>query len=360
MSEEHHRARMAFLGGALNNLHIPSIGGMKKQFSKADQLVTQKISGTEGSKLDDDFSRLEKATDIYIDLQAEMQVNTREMLYPNPTVRAKMFTDKGISTLGVGVPNIPTGGIKGMAGVGGLTGQVDPDRALSDAMEKGGKKMIELYQDTACPFGDSLTITGESFGQLGDMRKSMEENVTQNYLTPLEDVQTRDLNEVARLRKKVAGHKLDYDCKKRHGAQGGELQDAERKFADSYKSSQVQMNNVLVNDAEYIMQLAALSSSLNDYHSGCVTILEDLVKQLKVTKGKAERRPRQEFNPRSLFEMTGTAPSSMNKNLSLDTGGQRKQQGGSKATTPQGSPWGSPVQTPSHGGSRPPSRPVRL
>ena len=25
---------MAFLGGALNNLHIPSIGGMKKQFSK--------------------------------------------------------------------------------------------------------------------------------------------------------------------------------------------------------------------------------------------------------------------------------------------------------------------------------------
>jgi hypothetical protein len=30
-----------------------------------------------------------------------MQTQTREVLYPNPTVRAKMVTDKGISTLGV-------------------------------------------------------------------------------------------------------------------------------------------------------------------------------------------------------------------------------------------------------------------
>ena len=36
---------------------------------QADQLVTQKISGTEATKLDDDFSRQEKHTDVYIDLQ---------------------------------------------------------------------------------------------------------------------------------------------------------------------------------------------------------------------------------------------------------------------------------------------------
>ena len=65
------------------------------------------------------------------------------------------------------------------------------------------------------------------------------------------------------------------------------------------QSSQLAMHNVLQNDSEYIMQLAALSSSLNvrhresksldndlkklvqDYHSGCVNILEDMVKQLK-------------------------------------------------------------------------------
>ena len=40
---------------------------------------------------------------------------------------------------------------------------------------------------------------------------------------------------MAHLRKKVAGHKLDYDCKKRHGTQGTDMVESEKKFADSYK-----------------------------------------------------------------------------------------------------------------------------
>ena len=32
-------------------------------------------------------------------------------------------------------------------------------------------------------------MAGESFNQLADLRKAMEENVTQNYLTPSEDMQ---------------------------------------------------------------------------------------------------------------------------------------------------------------------------
>ena len=39
---------------------------------QADQLVTQKITGTEVTKFDDDFSKLEKASDIYIDLQVKL------------------------------------------------------------------------------------------------------------------------------------------------------------------------------------------------------------------------------------------------------------------------------------------------
>ena len=34
-------------------------------------MVTQKITGTEVTKFDDDFSKLEKASDIYIDLQVK-------------------------------------------------------------------------------------------------------------------------------------------------------------------------------------------------------------------------------------------------------------------------------------------------
>ena len=92
--------------------------------------------------------------------------------------------------------------------------------------------------------------------------------------------QKKDLAQVAHLRRKVAGHKLDYDCKKRHGTQGTDLVDAERKFADSYQvprrfrccilqfritlqSAQLSMNSVIQNEQEYIMQVSALTSSLN-------------------------------------------------------------------------------------------------
>ena len=40
-------------------------------FSKADQLVTEKISGAEHTKLDEDFQKLEKATDVHIELQVK-------------------------------------------------------------------------------------------------------------------------------------------------------------------------------------------------------------------------------------------------------------------------------------------------
>ena len=68
---------------------------------------------------------------------------------------------------------------------------------------------------------------------------------------------------MAHHRKKVAGHKLDYDCKKRHGEQGTGMVDAERKFAESYKAAQLSMNNVMQNEQEYIMQVSALTTSLN-------------------------------------------------------------------------------------------------
>ena len=48
-------------------------------FSKADQLVTERISGAEHTKLDEDFQKLEKATDVHIELQvvwAQIQTHT--------------------------------------------------------------------------------------------------------------------------------------------------------------------------------------------------------------------------------------------------------------------------------------------
>ena len=39
--------------------------------------------------------------------------------------------------------------------------------------------------------------------------------------------------------------------------------ESEKKFAESYKAAQMSMNNVMMNEQEYIMQVAALSTSLN-------------------------------------------------------------------------------------------------
>ena len=47
--------------------------------------------------------------------------------------------------------------------------------------------------------------------------------------------QNKDLREVQATRKKLSGRKLDYDCKKRHGAEAEEIIEAERKFAESYQ-----------------------------------------------------------------------------------------------------------------------------
>lgn len=118
---------MSFLGGNLANLHIPTIGGIKKQFSKADQMVSEKMAGAEHTNVDEDFRKLEQATDVYIEMQGELQLKTREFINPNPNVRAKMITDSSISMLGVGVAS--------KVGIIPI-----PEKALGDSMEKGAKK----------------------------------------------------------------------------------------------------------------------------------------------------------------------------------------------------------------------------
>ena len=97
--------------------------------------------------------------------------------------------------------------ITGIANVGGLAGTQMPERVLSDAYEKGGKQMIgvdviiviifiiiylhnrhhfnshfimiilqsgsEHYQETDCPFGDSLMVMGEGFSQVNHLMTMM-------------------------------------------------------------------------------------------------------------------------------------------------------------------------------------------
>ncbi|XP_060035522.1 endophilin-A3 isoform X4 [Erinaceus europaeus] len=61
-----------------------SVAGLKKQFHKASQLLSEKISGIEGTRLDDDFLDMEKKIDITNKAVTEILSRTTEYLQPNP------------------------------------------------------------------------------------------------------------------------------------------------------------------------------------------------------------------------------------------------------------------------------------
>ena len=49
--------------------------GLKKQFNKANQFMSERITGVEGTKLDNDFQEMERRTDTFNDLVEDLQVS---------------------------------------------------------------------------------------------------------------------------------------------------------------------------------------------------------------------------------------------------------------------------------------------
>ncbi|XP_061041393.1 endophilin-A3-like isoform X3 [Eubalaena glacialis] len=67
-----------------------SVAGLEKQFHKASQLFSEKISGVEGTKLDDEFLDLERKIDVTNKAVAEILSKATEYLQPNPAYRVKL------------------------------------------------------------------------------------------------------------------------------------------------------------------------------------------------------------------------------------------------------------------------------
>ncbi|XP_056645256.1 endophilin-A isoform X10 [Diorhabda sublineata] len=248
-----------------------AFAGLKKQINKANQYVTEKMGGAEGTKLDLDFMDMERKTDVTVELVEELQVKTKEFLQPNPTARAKMAAVK--------------------------------EGVLGDCMLTYGKK---LGDDS--PFGLALIEMGEALKQMADVKYSLDDNIKQNFLEPLHHLQTKDLKEVMHHRKKLQGRRLDFDCKRRRQAKGSNIPDdeirmAEEKFAESLQLAQMGMFNLLENDVEQISQLATFAEGLLDYHSQCTEILKHLTETLSEKTDEAANRPKVEFVPKTLHDL---------------------------------------------------------
>ncbi|XP_031640087.1 endophilin-A isoform X2 [Contarinia nasturtii] len=260
-----------------------AFAGLKKQINKANQYVTEKMGGAEGTKLDLDFMDMERKTDVTNELVEEIQIKTKEFLQPNPTARAKMAAVKGISKL---------------SGQAKSNTYPQPEGLLSDCMLMYGKKL----GDNSI-FAEALIEMGESLRQMADIKYSLDDNIKQNFLEPLHHLQTKDLKEVMHHRKKLQGRRLDYDCKRRRQAKDDEIRGAEEKFAESLHLAQLGMYNLLENDVEQVSQMYTFSEALLEYHQQCADILKGLVETLQIKRDEAASRPKGEFVPKTLAEL---------------------------------------------------------
>ncbi|XP_055538554.1 endophilin-A isoform X2 [Wyeomyia smithii] len=318
-----------------------AFAGLKKQINKANQYVTEKMGGAEGTKLDLDFMDMERKTDVTVELVEELQAKTKEYLQPNPTARAKMAAVKGISKL---------------SGQAKSNTYPQPEGILADCMLTYGKK---LGDDSI--FANSLVEMGDSLKQMADVKYSLDDNIKQNFLEPLHQLQTKDLKEVMHHRKKLQGRRLDFDCKKRRQAKDDEIRSAEEKFAESLQLAQVGMYNLLENDVEQVSQLVTFAEGLLDYHSQCADILRVLVEVLHEKREEAANRPKTEFVPKTLADlnietlgsqdgMNGGSSSRLNspvnKPTHLELLGNGQAQARSTNASPLPSPMRSPARTP--------------
>nr|XP_032514303.1 endophilin-A-like isoform X5 [Danaus plexippus plexippus] len=260
-----------------------AFAGLKKQINKANQYVTEKMGGAEGTKLDLDFMEMERKTDVTCELVEELQIKTKEFLQPNPTARAKMAAVKGISKL---------------SGQAKSNTYPQPEGVLGDCMLLYGKK---LGEDSV--FSQCLIEMGEALKQMADVKYSLDDNIKQSFLEPLHHLQTKDLKEVMHHRKKLQGRRLDFDCKRRRQAKDDEIRQAEEKFAESLTLAQIGMFNLLDNDVEQVAQLSFFAEGLLEYHQQCTEILKGLVSTLMEKKEEAVNRPKMEFVPKTLADL---------------------------------------------------------
>lgn len=256
-----------------------SVAGLKKQFYKASQLVSEKVGGAEGTKLDDDFKEMEKKVDVTSKAVAEVLARTIEYLQPNPASRAKLTMLNTVSKIRGQVKN---------------PGYPQPEGLLGECMVRHGKELGESN------FGDALLDAGESMKRLAEVKDSLDIEVKQNFIDPLQNLCDKDLKEIQHHLRKLEGRRLDFDYKKKRQGKipDEELRQALDKFEESKEVAETSMHNLLETDVEQVSQLSALVDAQLDYHRQAVQILDELADKLKRRMREASSRPKREYKPK--------------------------------------------------------------
>uniref|UniRef100_A0A8C3BG15 SH3 domain containing GRB2 like 3, endophilin A3 n=1 Tax=Cairina moschata TaxID=8855 RepID=A0A8C3BG15_CAIMO len=181
------------------------------------------------------------------------------------------------------------------------TGYPQTEGLLGDCMIRYGR---ELGDDSM--FGLALLDAGESMKQMAEVKDSLDINVKQNFIDPLQLLQDKDLKEIGHHLKKLEGRRLDYDYKKKRLGKipDEEVKQAVEKFEESKELAERSMFNFLENDVEQVSQLAVFVEAALDYHKQSTEILEDLQSKLQNRINVASSRPKREFKPKPVITAT--------------------------------------------------------
>ncbi|XP_067350381.1 endophilin-A3a isoform X3 [Channa argus] len=278
-----------------------SVAGLKKQFHKASQLLSEKISGAEGTKLNENFMEMERKIEVTNKSVIDLLSKTTEYLQPNPASRAKLNMLNTVSKI--------RGQVK-------TTGYPQTEGLLGDCMLRYG---LELGEDSV--FGSALVDMGEAMRQMADVKDSLDINVKQNFIDPLQNLQDKDLKEITHHLKKLEGRRLDFDYKKKRQGKipDEEIRQAVEKFDESKELAERSMFNFLENDVEQASQLSALIEAALEYHRQSCQILEELSGKLQQRISTASSRPKREFKLNSIRSRIETQDNSEHNGLSYSS-----------------------------------------
>ncbi|XP_034266387.1 endophilin-A1 isoform X1 [Pantherophis guttatus] len=257
-----------------------SVAGLKKQFHKATQKVSEKVGGAEGTKLDEDFKEMERKVDVTSRAVMEIMAKTIEYLQPNPASRAKLSMLNTMSKI--------RGQEKG-------PGYPQAEALLADAMLKFGKELGE-----ECNFGPALGDVGEAMRELSEVKDALDINVKQNFIDPLQNLHDKDLREIQHHLKKMEGRRLDFDYKKKRQGKvpDDEVRQALDKFDESKEIAESSMFNLLEMDVEQVSQLCALVQAQLEYHRQASEILQQVSLKLEERIKETSIQARREYQPK--------------------------------------------------------------
>jgi len=158
-----------------------SLSGLKKQFNKANQYLSETMGAAEATKLDDDYNEMERKIDLTNDLVSALINGTHEYLQPNPATRAKMAA---------------MGAMSKVRGTTKSQSYPQTEGLLAETMTKYGKALGDESD-----LGHALCDAADSFRQMADIKYQLEDNVKHNFLDPITHLQTNELKDV-----NVSGH----------------------------------------------------------------------------------------------------------------------------------------------------------